>query len=314
MGAFVSQLYFGSEEDYRVRKAVERELAVIAENTTYDVEELRELQAAFLAQYPTGFISPDQFVEENVEALGGPPELWTHMFALIATTPFKRRRHPASAAAAASAKRAVNAAPAAAPSAVGAPAAPSATGGRAVPPPTAAATAAASAAAPGVKGFSSLSDRLREVSSGAGGTDEVARARLRTSLVAASDMTEALELDPMVVGLSFAHVMVRLHRSTYNASEQKLKYLFKFFDVNRDGLLSRSDLETVFGWIFSVPIVQQTRLYLDLTDEQRDPRVRADETIRAWDRDGDGLLNQDDFVDVGRGDPDLLELLNALRM
>ena len=136
---------------------------------------------------------------------------------------------------------------------------------------------------------------------------------MRTSLVSGNDPTEDLDLDPRVVGLSFSHVMIALHRTLTNASEMKLKFLFAFFDINKDGLISQSDLETSFVWLFDVPLILETVAYAALPIDQRDPITRAETLLRRWDRDGDGLLNQDEFIEMGRADPTLLELVSALR-
>src|SRR3989338_11452999 len=94
MGAVLSWLPdFWSDRDVKTSKAVERELTLIAQHTTWKVEELREMHAAFLDQYPGGYMLPQQFIDENTEAIGGPPELWQHFFNLIATPPLVRRRH-----------------------------------------------------------------------------------------------------------------------------------------------------------------------------------------------------------------------------
>jgi Ca2+-binding EF-hand superfamily protein len=166
--------------------------------------------------------------------------------------------------------------------------------------------------------MSSISERLAAANRGtempgAAGAAE-AKPGMRTSLVTALDPTDDLELDPRVVGLSFTHVMIRMHRSIYSASEQKLKYLFQFFDVDQDGLISMQDLTTAFTWLFQVPLVQQTEAYEDLPREQRDPVRRAETLMHLWDSDSDQVLNQDEFVEMGRKDPDLLEMLSALRM
>jgi Ca2+-binding EF-hand superfamily protein len=311
MGGILSYLQFGTEEDYKVRKAIERELSLIAQHTSWEVEELRELHAAFLSQYPTGFISPQQFVDENTEAIGGPPELWQHYFNLIATPPLirRRQRHTTTSVlgmsinANAAALKEKNSSRTTSGTRGGAPGVGNNT------------TNVRSATAGTGVNTNSISDRLAAANNrGAGASaDEKIGLRMKTSLVSTSNPTEELDLDPHVVGLTFSHCMLRLHRSLFNASEQKLKYLFNFFDVNQDGLISEHDLETAFGWLFQVPLVHQTQAYQDLEEDQRNAKVRAETLMRIWDRDGDGLLNQDEFVEMGRADPDLLELLSALR-
>lgn len=342
--------FLGSEENYKQTKAVERELELVAQHTSYDVEELRELHTAFLAQYPTGYISPQQFIDENTEAIGGPPELWQHYFAQVSAAPLTRRRPLGNVPGmnnvgvgvglgsdpAATDENNTSASPDQKSKSGGG-------GGSA-----ARGDGRRSGAAAATGGPMSMSERLQAanraklaadnddnaapssssaaaVTGGASGNKSGNAAApaatastttapaMRTSLVHMTDPTEELDLDPRIVGLSFAHVMIRIHRSTYSPSEQKLKHLFSFFDINQDGLISQSDLETAFGWLFQVPLVRQTAAFADLSLEQRDPGVRAMTLMRVWDRAGTGFLTQDDWVDMGRSDPTLLELLTALR-
>ncbi len=333
MGTVVSWLPdLWTGRDIKTQKAVERELQLVAQHTTWSVEELREMHAAFLDQYPGGYLTPQQFIDENTEAIGGPPELWQHYFNIIAHPPLIRRRQRGGGAGAgggggggAIIKDQSNFLTSG--SFQGLSAADGANSSQA-------ALAALKQqiqnnqtvssqqmkqqlrTLPGNGvGLGSISERL--AAANRGDTDHLpgsnGNSKMKTSLVSTANLTEELDLDPHVYGLTFSHVMIRMHRTLYNPSEQKLKNLFNFFDVNQDGLISLSDLEMAFDWLFQVPLVQQTQAYRDLDQDQRNPKTRANSLLRLWDRDSDGLLNQDEFVEMGRADPDLLELLSALK-
>ena len=58
MGAILSFIsLFNSEDDYKVRKAVERDLHLIASHTSWSVEELREANGIYRV------LTPDQAIE-----------------------------------------------------------------------------------------------------------------------------------------------------------------------------------------------------------------------------------------------------------
>merc|ERR1711964_343380 len=87
--------------------------------------------------------------------------------------------------------------------------------------------------------------------------------------------------------VSFIEFLVGLARLSAGVdSEQKLKFAFEVYDVNRDGFISNGDLFQVMKMMVGD----------NLSDEQLQQLV--DREIRNADKDGDGLLSYEEFKDA----------------
>jgi Ca2+-binding EF-hand superfamily protein len=264
----------------------EREIRIVVEHTSFDEGDTREYFAAFLAQYPKGFIDRETFVEENVRINGGAPALWAHVYRLIG------RSHPLES---------------------------NATQGFSM--------------ASGVPVDSDTQrpktswdadaddDESREPLGGGGGGQgapeedsphhrkQTPRLSLATSYTTSAhrDDTDALR------GMNFSHVMLRLHRAQFAPAERKLKYLFALFDLDSDGVVRGSDFEVVLGWLHELKAVQQLESFQSLpVEEQENPARRAQAVLALLDRDRDGLLTQDEFLESCRMDNALLDMLTVI--
>ena len=231
------------------RRELSHELKALARQTPWSFEELQECHAAFAAQYPDGVIKVTDFVDENVAVLGGPPELWMHVFNLALAS-----------------------------------------------------DEVTNAANQGVKG-------------GAGHAPISA-----VTSVAPTDNAPLMSPTDLVggkgtpaVGLTFANVMLLTRNSQYSATERKLKDAFNFFDVDRDGLITLDDLTVSFTWLFSLACVRRTKIYRNLPADHKVPSRRARHMLEVFDRDRDGVMTQDEFIESCRMDNTLLELVAAIK-
>lgn len=260
---------------------VEQELELLAQNTCWEVEDLREYYHAFMTQYPSGAISRAVFIDQNTRVTGGPPELWAHVFSLIgASHPLMATNQP-------------------------------------------------------LPGEEQPTDRQHDATDSDVDTDDdeadgdeeamntgrrvtmaperrdddAVHAALRTSYVAG----RAKRKGPKMDGMTFSHVMVRLYRAQYSPAEKKLKYMFALLDVDKDGLVSLDDLGTMLAWLYEVPAVQKLSAFDEVPDEHREqPSVRARILMALLDRDGDGYLTQDEFLESCRSDNALLDMLTVI--
>uniref|UniRef100_A0A7S1KY38 EF-hand domain-containing protein n=1 Tax=Neobodo designis TaxID=312471 RepID=A0A7S1KY38_NEODS len=306
MGAYVSRNTSLSDNS-----PDEHEIAAVVAHTAWEEADVREYHAAFKAQYPSGLIDRSTFINENMATNGGPAELWAHVYKLIGGT------HPLSAGTSSTFVAAdtafddvedphgSNTAPASPPGGI--------------------------VAAPKRRKTSSDSDddsddddddddalpnaRLRKERDREAlqrENDITTQSRLKTSYIAslaAADMGREPE------GMSFSHVMIRLHRAHYAPAEKKLKYLFALIDQDNDGVIGEGDVARLLAWMYDLKSVQNLESFQRIPEEQRkDTRLRARAVLTLLDRDHDLLLTQDEFLESCRMDNSLLDMLTVLRI
>lgn len=143
----------------------------------------------------------------------------------------------------------------------------------------------------------------------------------RTSAALASRRQSAVSEtdDDRVPGtIGFRDMMLYLHERQTTPAEKKLKSIFRFLDLNGDGFIGEREVHIVFTWIYALTESQLLRDHpdvatrLDEGQELVDPAARAKAFILAMDVDGDGGLNEPEFVEGCRGDQGTLELLSAI--
>jgi Ca2+-binding EF-hand superfamily protein len=314
------------------------EIALVVQQTSWDEADVREYHAAFRAQYPTGLIDRETFIRENLQINGGTAELWAHVYRLVG------RVHPLatntskgfSLAAATAFDDEVGAAPRHGSSAVhNAARSPEEEDedddmGRGEND-----DADNNSGSGGGDGDTPAEDeddsdtemttlhgaerrqppRHRAPGSRGGGLphDDLARqTKLRTSYVASADAEDS---GFGVSGMTFSHVMIRLHRAQFSPVEKKIKYLFALMDTDNDGLVNVADVTRLLCWMFELHAVQRLAAYEQLPQEEReDPGRRARALIMLLDRDNDSLLTQDEFLESCRMDTSLLDMLAAAKV
>lgn len=115
--------------------------------------------------------------------------------------------------------------------------------------------------------------------------------------------------------LSFPRMVQYL--SQEKTLERRIKTLFRFCDLNGDSFLQEDELKVIFEWIYALSeshILRQrqevaARLSLE-EDEALDPEARARSLVLAMDIDGDGGLNENEFLEGCRADQGMAELLS----
>ena len=139
----------------------------------------------------------------------------------------------------------------------------------------------------------------------------VEAAKLGTSYVASAIAAGGAATE----GMTFSHVMIRLHRAQYSPAEKKLKYLFALLDLDGDGIVASDDLTTVLQWLYELKAVQRLDNFRKLdVEDVKNPRPRAETILTLLDRDHDRLLTQDEFLESCRMDNTLLAMLTVLRL
>ena len=91
--------------------------------------------------------------------------------------------------------------------------------------------------------------------------------------------------------------------TTKNVDKQKkLKFLFNIYDLDRDGLISNSELFQVQKYLGSGPLhekfVQVLKMMVGSNMTETQLQQIVDKTILQLDKDQDGMINYQEFCDI----------------
>lgn len=84
-----------------------------------------------------------------------------------------------------------------------------------------------------------------------------------------------------------------LSRISRGTQEDKLRWIFDLYDVDGDGIISKSDLTNV---IKSIYLILGRRA--EQIADQKYLKEKTNEFFRRFDIDGDGYLSLDEFVSI----------------
>ena len=88
--------------------------------------------------------------------------------------------------------------------------------------------------------------------------------------------------------MSFTEFLIAVHVSAQGSQVEKLKWTFKLYDVNGDGLLTMDEVRQVF---------QATSGLLDYSQNYNtSPQNKATELFNKIDLTGSGALTEDQFI------------------
>lgn len=106
-----------------------------------------------------------------------------------------------------------------------------------------------------------------------------------------------ITFEDFVIGLS---ILVR------GTTEEKVRWMFSLYDQDRDGFISREEMEDVVGSVF------------DLMGRTSDPileeeviNARVDYIFEGMDLNGDGVVSQDEFLETCLADGDITNSIVA---
>lgn len=135
--------------------------------------------------------------------------------------------------------------------------------------------------------------------------------------------------------IDFETLFLLIHkRRTIVATENVIKRVFRFIDLNNDGFIDVEDLTTVVDWIFQMKeskllrqnpsVVAKFQPEFDVEDEAElipiaklksiyppfaDPKIRAFSLISSMNVDHDTVISLEEFSEACRADHNLVELL-----
>lgn len=87
--------------------------------------------------------------------------------------------------------------------------------------------------------------------------------------------------------------------------DEKLGWAFKLYDLDRDGFITRQEMESIVGSIYKM--LGNT---IKLPDEENTPMKRVDKIFTTMDKNSDQKLTLDEFIEGAKSDTNIVQALS----
>ncbi|XP_043226548.1 Kv channel-interacting protein 1-like [Amphibalanus amphitrite] len=111
--------------------------------------------------------------------------------------------------------------------------------------------------------------------------------------------------DPVINFEEFLKWLSRLCRGTV---EEKLRWMFRLYDINNDGRITRGEMTSVFISIYAL----LGGVSLTMLQEDSVVSSKVDQAFQRLDLNNDGVVTMDEFLDACSADPATLQSLAHL--
>ncbi|KAJ3261510.1 Neuronal calcium sensor 1 [Boothiomyces macroporosus] len=105
--------------------------------------------------------------------------------------------------------------------------------------------------------------------------------------------------------IDFEEFIQALNVSAKGTVEERLEVSFKLFDLDEDDRISPAEMLAVVDSIYRM--VGPTQV---LSEDEDTPNKRVEKVFRLMDKDHDGFLSKQEFLDGARNDPMIMNSLN----